>query len=65
MPALVVVQDHAVLLPSGGPQLRVLLVSGAMRQCRAPDPAGQAADDARDTRGQRGAAVGEAATGAA
>ena len=65
MRAPVIVQDHVVWLPSGGPQLRVLSVSGAVRQCRAPNPAGQAADDARETRGRRGAAEGEAATGAA
>ena len=57
------VQDHTVRLPLGGPQLRVLSVSGAVRQCRSPDPAGQAADDAGGTRGQRGAAEGEEATG--
>ena len=65
MRAPVVMQDHVVWLPSGGPQLRVLLVSGAVRQCRAPDLEGQAASDARETRGRRGAEEGETATGAA
>ena len=60
----VVVQDHAVWLPSGGPQLRVLSVSGAVRQRRAPDPAGQAVDNAGETRGWRGEVEGETATGA-
>ena len=64
MRASVVVQDHAVRLPSGGPQLRVLLVSGVVRQCRAPDPEGQTADDTGGPRGQRGAAEAEGATGA-
>ena len=49
---------------SGGPQLRVLSVSGVVRQCRAPDPAGRTADNAEGTRGQRGAVDGEKATGA-
>ena len=65
MRAPVVVQDHAVWLPSGGPELCVLLVSGAVRHRHALDPAGQAADDKRETRGRRGAAEGEAATGVA
>ena len=60
--ASVVVQDHVVRLPSGGPQLHVLSVSGAVRQCRAPDPAGQAAEDAGGTRGRRRAAEGEETT---
>ena len=38
----VVVQDHAVWLPPGWPQLLVLLVSGAVRQRCAPDLTGQA-----------------------
>ena len=42
MRAPVVVQDHGVWLLLGGPQLRVLSVSGAVRQQRAPDPAGHA-----------------------
>ena len=50
-----------------GPQslCKILLESGAVRQRCAPDPAGQAADNARETQGRRGAAEGEAATGAA
>ena len=47
--APVVVQDHAMWLPGGGPQLRVLSVSGAVRQRRAPDPEGQTAYDAGET----------------
>ena len=47
----VIVQDHAVRLPLGGPQLCVLSVSGAVRQYRAPDPAGRAADDAGGDKG--------------
>ena len=35
--ATVALQDHAMCLPSGRPQLRVLSVSGAVRQRRAPD----------------------------
>ena len=38
-------------LPSGGPQLRVLSVFGAVRQHRASDPAGKAADYARGKQG--------------
>ena len=64
MRASVVVQDHVMWLPGGGPQLRVLLVSGAVRQCRAPDLAGQTADDVGETSGRRGEAEGEATTGA-
>ena len=45
--------------------VRVLSVSGAVRQRRAPDPAGQAASDARETQGRRGTAKRETATGAA
>ena len=56
MRAPVVVQDHAMWLPSGGPQLRVLLVSGAVRQRCAPDLSGQAADDAGENSRRRGAA---------
>ena len=62
--ASVVVQDHTVRLPSGGPQLRVLSVSGAVRQCRAPEPAGRAAGGTEGTRGRRGAVEGENTTGA-
>ena len=51
-------------LPGCGPQLRVLSVSGAVRQRRAPDPAGQTADDTVINRGRRGAAEGGAAIGA-
>ena len=58
----VVVYDRAVRLPLGRPQLRVMLVSVAVRQCRAPDPAGRAADDTEGTRVRRGAAEGEEAT---
>ena len=50
-------------LPGGGPQLRVLSVSGVVRQRCAPDPSGQAADDAGGNRGRRGAAEGEEVTG--
>ena len=61
----VVVQDHAVWLPSGGSQLRVLSVPGAVRQRCDPDPAGQALSDARETRGRRGTAERETVMGAA
>ena len=61
MRAPVVVQYHAIWLPGGRPQLRVLSVSGAVRQRRAPD---LATDDARENRGRRRAAEGGAATGA-
>ena len=64
MRAPIVVQDHVVWLPSGGPHLRVLSVSGVVCQCRAPDPAGQAADNAGGTRRRIGSAEGEEATGA-
>ena len=50
-------------LLSGGPQLRVLSVSGAVCQCCAPDPSGRTADDAEGTKGRSGAAEGENATG--
>ena len=39
-------------------------MSGAVHQCRAPDPAGSAAVDANKTRGRRGAADRETAAGA-
>ena len=58
-------QDHAMWLLGGGPQLRVLSVSGAVRQFCALDPAGQASYNARETEGRRGAAEGEMTTGAA
>ena len=58
----VVLQEHAVRLQSGRPQLCVLLVSGAVRQRCAPDPAGRAADDTERTRGRRGEAEREEAT---
>ena len=61
--APVVVQDHAVRLLGGGPQLHILSVSGAVRQHHAPDPAGPAESDANKTRGRRGAAEGETAMG--
>ena len=51
-----------VRLPSGRPQLRVLPVSGAVRQRWPLDPSGRAANDAERTRGSRGAAAGEEAT---
>ena len=50
----VVLQDRAVRLPLGQPQLRVLSVSGAVRERHIPDPAGRAADDAERTRRRRG-----------
>ena len=65
MRAPVAMQDHAVWLPSGGPPLRVLLVSGAVCQRRAPDPAGQAAPDARETWVRKVTAERETATGVA
>ena len=49
-------------LPSGRSQLRVLLVSCAVRYCCAPDQSRRAADDAEPTTGQRGAAEGEETT---
>ena len=55
MQATVIVEDPAVRLPLGRPQLCVLSVSGAVCQCHAPDPAGRAVD-------WRGAAQGEEAT---
>ena len=58
MRVLVVLHDHLMWSLGCGLQLRVLLVSVAGRQCRAPDPAGQASSDARETRGRRGAARG-------
>ena len=58
----VVLQDHAVRLPSGRPQLRVLSVSGAVHQRRTLDPAGRAADDTERTIGKRGEAEREETT---
>ena len=58
----VVLQDHAVRLLSGRPQLRVLSVSGAVRQRRTPDPAGQEADNIEQNRRRRGEAEREEAT---
>ena len=46
-------------LPSGRPELRVLSVSGVVRQHHAPDPSGQAADNTRESRGRRGQRRGE------
>ena len=57
--ASVVVQDHTVRLPLGGPQLHVLLVSGAVHQCCAPGPEGRSGDNAEGAREWRGAAEGE------
>ena len=64
MQAPVVVQDHAVRLPLGGQKMRVLSVSGAVRQCRAKNKAGQATDDAGGIWDRREEAGGEEATGA-
>ena len=50
----VVLQDRALRLPSGRPQLRVLLVSGAVLQRRDPDLTGRAAKDAGEDIGGRG-----------
>ena len=60
--ATVVLQDHVMRLLSGRPQLRVLLVSGAVHQLCTPDLAGQALDDAERIRRRRGEAEGEEAT---
>ena len=51
-----------MLLPPGRPQLRVLPVSGAVRQRWPPDPAGRAAENTEWTRGSRGEAAGEEST---
>ena len=58
----VVLQDHVLRLPLGRPQLHVLLVSGAVRQCRAPDPTGRAVKDTWETSRRRGEEEREAAT---
>ena len=49
-------------LLSGRTHLRVLPVSGAVRQRWPPEPTGRAADDAERTRGSSRAAAGEEAT---
>ena len=65
MRAHVVVQDHAVRLSGGGPPLRVLSVSGAVRKHRSPDPTGRNKFDAGGARGGNGRSVGEEAEGTA
>ena len=57
----VVLQDRVLRLPSVRPQLRVLLVSGAVSQRRSPDPTGRSAKDAGEAIGRRGEAEGEEA----
>ena len=50
------VQDCALRLPSGRPQVHVLSVSGVVHKRRAPDPTGQAESDAGETIGRVGEA---------
>ena len=57
----VVLQDRALRLPSGRPQLRVLLVSGAVHQHCASDLTGRASKEAGEAIGRRGEAEGEEA----
>ena len=63
MRATVVMQDRTVWLSGGGPLLCFLLVSGAVRKRRSPEPIGHFKYDAGDTMGGNGGSAREAAEG--